>query len=109
MNPIQPPERIGRKQSRLVLINSPVLVYDGKKPIHVIWHIFKVGWAMITDVDRFFTVSAPELGDVCNSNVIQRPQRVLIERFDALLQANLNAVRQQVVLSEEILLLNPSE
>jgi hypothetical protein len=53
-----------------------------------------------------FSVTAAKLTDVGNRRVIKRPEGVLIEGLDAFFEANLDAVRKQIVLSNKILLLN---
>jgi len=50
--------------------NFPVFVDDGKKTIHLIGNIFKVGRKVIPDIDWLFAVTSPELGDVRDSRVI---------------------------------------
>ena len=62
---------------------------------------------MVADIYRCFSVTPAELRYVGNCNIVERPYSIFIERLDAFLEANLNAIREQVVLPKEILLLNP--
>lgn len=48
---------------------------------------------MISHVNGFLAITPPELRDICDSHVIQGPERIFVERLDALFQTNLNAVR----------------
>ena len=61
---------------------------------------------MICNVDRFFPEPSAELRYICHRDVVQLPKRVLVECFYALHNAYLNAIGQEVVLPEKILLLN---
>lgn len=72
----------------------------------MIRNFLEVRRPVISDIDRFFAISASKLGNVRNRNIVQCPKRVFIERFDAFLEANFNTVGQQVVLPQEVLLLN---
>jgi hypothetical protein len=53
--------------------------------------------------------SSAELRDVRHGRGIQEPQHVLVERLDAFAQADLNAIGQQVVLTQQVLPLNVRE
>ena len=64
---------------------------------------------MISNVDGTFSIPAAKLRDVRDGSGIQTPQRVFIEGLDALLQSDLDAVQQQIVLSQQILLLHSGE
>lgn len=64
-----------------------------KTPIHLIWDVLKMRRAVISYVNRFFSVTTPELGDVCYRRVVQRPESVLVEGFNTLLKANLDTIR----------------
>jgi hypothetical protein len=57
---------------------------------------------VVTNVNRFFSVSAAELRNVSHCGVIKRPERVFIEGLNALLQSDFNAIGKQVVLTEQI-------
>ena len=61
---------------------------------------------VIANVNRFLTVPPPKLGEVRDSDVIQRPEHVLIKSSVILLQANLYAVHQEIILPNQILLLD---
>lgn len=74
--------------------NLPILVDDGKESVHLIGDFLKVRREVIPDIDRLLAVASAKLGNIRNSRVIQGPKRVFIEELDALLQPNLNAVRQ---------------
>lgn len=61
---------------------------------------------MISDVYRFFSKPAAKLRDVCNGRVIERPKYVLVEGGMALPKSDLDAVCQQIVLTDQIFFLN---
>ncbi len=69
-------------------------------------HFLEVGRPMISHIYWVFPETTSELGNVCHRSVVQCPKRIFIKRFDALFQPYLNAIGQQVVLPEEILLLD---
>ena len=52
------------------------------------------------NVNRLFAKSAAKLRDIRDGNVIQSPERILVERSWALLQSNINAIREQIILSK---------
>src|SRR5689334_6481270 len=58
------------------------------------------------DVNRLFAESPAKLGDVCNGNMVQSPERILVEGPGPLFQSDFNAVSKQVILSKQILLLD---
>jgi hypothetical protein len=47
---------------------------------------------MIANIDRLFAVATAKLCDIRHRCVIQSPERVLVERFDAFLKANFDAI-----------------
>ena len=61
---------------------------------------------MIAHSYRALPAATAELADIRNRRVIQRPERVFVKGLDALFQANFDAIRQQVVLAEQILFLD---
>ncbi len=80
--------------------NFPVFLDHGKEAVHHIGDFFKMCRDVISHVNRLFAVAPTELGDIRNSSVIQSPQRVLVEKLDTLFEANLDTIRQQVVLPQ---------
>lgn len=64
---------------------------------------------MVSYVDGLFAIAAAELSNIRDRGGIERPECVLVEGFYALVQANFNAVRQQIILSQEVLLLDLCE
>ena len=62
---------------------------------------------VVTNVDWLLPKSPPERRDIYHGDVIQSPEQILIESGRPLLQANFNAICQQVVLPDQVLLLNP--
>ena len=83
-----------------MIYNGPVLVDEGNEPVHMIGDFPVMRRTVIPDVDRFLSISTTKLGNVRDRGVIQRPKSIFIERFDALFQANFDAVREQVVLTQ---------
>lgn len=72
-------------------------------------HLIKVRGDVLPDVDRLLSESTAELCDIRDGGMIKGPKRVFVERFNPFSQANFYAIRQQVILTEQILLLNPSK
>jgi hypothetical protein len=61
---------------------------------------------MVSDVYWLFPVSSAKLGYVGNGRIVERPKRVLVERFNALFYPDLDAIGKKIVLTQKILLLN---
>jgi hypothetical protein len=61
---------------------------------------------MVANIDGFLSESAAKLRYVRNCHVVKGPEGVFVERSVALRQSDLDAVRQQIVLSEEVSFLN---
>ena len=76
------------------------------EPVHKVRHVFEMGRDVIADVYRLFPEPPSELRNVCHSRVVERPERVFVESAVTLAQADLNAVRQQVILPNEISVLD---
>ena len=73
---------------------------DGRnKSIHQFWHFAKMGRNVASNINRLFTKSAAELGNVCNRDVVQSPERIFIESRMSLLESYLDTVREKIVLS----------
>lgn len=108
MDPVQAPERESGEKS-WVVNDRPVLMNHGKEPVHEVRNFTKMRRKVMTDVDRIFPVTAAKLGDIGDCCMVQRPQRVLVKCLDSLFQADLNAIRQQPVLPQEILFLHSRE
>ena len=62
---------------------------------------------MATDVDRLLTKPASEPGDIGHRDMVQRPEEILVERDRTLVESDLDAIRQQIVLPVEVLFLDP--
>lgn len=58
------------------------------------------------NIYRSLAVTTSQLANICNGNIVQRPETIFIERIDAFLDADLYAVRQQIILSEQVLFLH---
>jgi hypothetical protein len=82
---------------------------DREKSVNVIGNVLEVGRPVVADINRFFPIPTAKLRDVCNRDVIKSPKRILIERFDTLLQPYFNAVSEKVILPKQVLLLNLSK
>jgi hypothetical protein len=86
--------------------NLPILVDHRKEPIHLIGDFLEVWREVITHIDRLLAVTSSKLRNISDGRVIQSPKCVFVEKLDALRQANLDAIRQQVILPQKVLLLN---
>jgi hypothetical protein len=64
---------------------------------------------MGSDRNWFFAITAPELRYVRDGSIVQRPKRVLVECLNSFPEADFNAIGQQVVLPQEIVLLDLCE
>jgi len=51
-----------------------------------------MGRNVVADVNWFFSVPAAELSNVGNRSIVKGPKRIFVKRFDALFNANLNAI-----------------
>lgn len=81
-------------------------MYYRKEPVHLIWNFLEVRWNVVAHIDWFLAIPAPKLGNIRDRNVVQGPQSILVERLDSLFETNFDAIGQQIVLAQEILLLN---
>jgi|ERR1035438_5415060 hypothetical protein len=108
MNPIQPPQCVGRENSRMTH-DIPVLMNDGNELIDQFRDIHKVRRYVIADVYWLFAKASPKLGNIGHRHAIQRPQCILVECLNALTKAYFDAIRKQVILPKQILLLHTSE
>jgi len=86
--------------------NLPILVDYRKESIHLIGDFLEVWREVIPHIDRLLAVTSPKLRNISDGRVIQSPKCVFVEKLDALRQANLDAIRQQVILPQEVLLLD---
>ncbi len=89
-----------------MVYDRPVFMNDRDEAVHFIGNVSEMRWPVISNVNRALTVTSPKLSNVCDRDRIQRPQRVLVERLDALSKAYFDAAEQKVVLSQEVLLLD---
>src|SRR5215469_4910252 len=84
-------------------------MYYGKEAVHLIRNFLEVWWNVVSHVNRFLAIPPSKLGNICHRNVVQCPQRILVEGFDSLFEANFDAIGQQIILAQKILLLNLSK
>src|ERR1700733_361547 len=75
VNPIESPKCV-RWQQRWMGENVPILVYEGKEPIHFIRDILEMGRPMIADVNRLLAIAPAKLSDVRNGRGIQGPKGI---------------------------------
>ena|SRR5205807_10006710 len=90
-------------------LNRPHLVDYRDKLIHEMGYVFEMRRDMIADVDGLLAKPTAKLRDIGYSGSIQRPQHVLVEGLDPLFQGNLYAIRQKIILAQQILLLYTRE
>ena len=64
---------------------------------------------VISDVNRLFAESATELRNIGHGHVIQSPEGVFVEGRVTLYEADFDAGGQKIILSDEVLFLNPIE
>src|SRR5580658_5784941 len=109
MNPVEPPKRISGKAGRVVTnaFYGPVFMDEREKQIHLVRNVLIAGRYVVAYVNRLLSVATAKLGDVRNGGIIQCPKSVLVERLNAFRQAYLDAVCEEVILAQEVLLLDP--
>src|ERR1017187_10004749 len=105
MNPVESPQRVGRNHRRSIQ-NLPILMDYRKESIHLIGDILEVGREVVPHVDWLLAVTSSKLRNISDGRVIQSPKCVFVEKLNSLRQTNVDAIRQQVILSQEVLLLN---
>jgi len=64
---------------------------------------------MVANINRLLTKPPTKLRNIGNRSRIQRPQRVLIKSLNPLSESHLDAVQQQIVLTQKILIFNVIE
>jgi hypothetical protein len=79
----------------------------GDKSVHPLVHFIEVERLVISYVDRLSAKPPTKLGDIRNRHMIQGPEKILVERDRPFPQADLDAVRQKLILAIQVLLLNP--
>lgn len=84
----------------------PVLVDQREESIHLIWDHFEMWRQVVTNVDWLLAVTPAELSDIRHCGSIQGPKGVFIKSLNTLFKADLDAIQQQVVLTQEILFLD---
>jgi hypothetical protein len=62
---------------------------------------------MVSNIYGLFAEPFSECGNISDSYMIERPQHVFIKGGRPLPNANLNAIRHQIILPDQIMLLNP--
>ncbi len=75
-----------------MVYDSPIFMDERKERIHELGYIAEMWWHVIPDSDRSLAVAATQLADIRNRCIVQRPQGILIECLDALLQTNFDAI-----------------
>jgi len=65
--------------------------------IHEIGDFPKVRWDMTSNVDRLFAEASAKLGNPRDRDMIQSPQRILVESGWALLQTNFHKGCEEIV------------
>lgn len=70
MDPIQPPQGIGWKKSRMIQY-SPILMNDGKELVHQMGNIIKMRRDVVSDIDRLLSKTSTKLRYVCGGCGIQ--------------------------------------
>lgn len=74
------------------MIQSPIFMNHGEKSVHLVGDVLKVRRKVITHVNWLFAVAPTELRNIGNGRVVQRPERVFVEKLDPFCQPNLNTV-----------------
>jgi hypothetical protein len=77
----------------------PILVDYRKESIHLIGDFLEVGREVIPHIDRLLAVTSSKLRNISDGRVIQSPKSVFVEKLNSLHQTNLDAIRQQIILS----------
>lgn len=108
MYPVHSPECVGG-QHRGVVDDMPVLVNDREEAVHLLFHDPVVRRNVVPDVDRLLAIAPAKLRDIRNRDVVERPQSVFVERLDSFFEADLDAVGQERVLAQQVLLLHSSK
>ena len=75
--------------------------------VHQLRNVPEMRRYVIANVNRLLPVASAKLGKVSYGYMVQGPKHILIEGGVILLQANLNAVDQQIMLPSQILFLDP--
>jgi hypothetical protein len=61
------------------------------------------------NIDGLLPKPPAKLGDVGHCRVIELPQSIFVEGLDALAKPDFDAVRQKIILTQQVLLLNASK
>ena len=80
---------------------------SGYEPVHKVRHFLEVWGKMIPNINRLLPKSAAELRDIGNRDVVERPQGVFVQGRMTLYEADFDASGQKIILSDQVLLLNP--
>lgn len=89
--------------------DEPVLVNDREALIHQFRDVIEVRRDMTPHINRLSAESSAESRDIGDCGCVERPQGVFVECLDPFVQANFDAVGQQVILPQEVLLLHASK
>ena len=105
MNPVHPPETVGRQLRRCHKI--PVLLDSCDKPVNLVIHFPEVRRIVIPHIDGLLPEPPAKLRNVRHSHEVQGSQQVLVKRDRALFEAKLDTVGRQLVLAVQVLRLHP--
>ena len=87
--------------------DRPILMDEGKEQVHLMRNVL-ISWRnVVAHINRLLAIPPAKLGDVRNRRIIEGPKSVFIKRFNTFFKTYLNAISEQIVLTKEILLLNP--
>jgi len=72
MDPVQPPQRIGRKAGRSVsdAVYAPILVDKREKHVHQMWDFVESRRDVVAHIDWLFAESTAELSYIRNGSVV---------------------------------------
>src|SRR6267154_4316452 len=88
MNPVHPPKSVRRKPGGMIN-QRPVFMNQGKESIHQLWNFSKMRRNVVTHQNWLFAVSSTKLSNVGNGSIVQGPECVFVEGFNALFYCDL--------------------
>jgi hypothetical protein len=87
----------------------PIFVDERYELIHQVRHFFEVRRNMTAYIDGLFPKATSELWNPCNRDVVESPQRVLVQRGRSVLKAYFYECCEKIVLSSEVFFLKSFE
>ena len=105
MYPVHSPQHVCRQSHRIV-DPVPILMNYRQAAVHKISDMVKMRWNVVANIDWLFPKPSTKLGNVRYCRSIQGPQGIFIKEFNAFIDPDFDAVCQQIVLPEQVLLLN---